>query len=61
MLDHYERRIGCDELFRTVVHVLVEYQTFNAEHGVVLPGLDALLDDYRTRYPELVVCRPAGP
>ena len=53
VLDHYERRVGCDELFGTVVHVLFEYQTYNAAHGVVLPDLDALLDEYRRRYPEL--------
>ena len=53
VLDHYERRVGCDELFQTVVNVLTEYQAYNATHGVVLEDLDELLADYRARYPEL--------
>jgi nitroreductase len=53
VLDHYERRMGADELFATVVHVLQEYEAFNLRNGVVLPELDARLDEYAARYPEL--------
>jgi nitroreductase len=53
VLDRYESQYGYDELVAIVVNVLTEYQAFNARHDITLPDLDATLDQYRERYPQI--------
>ncbi len=56
----YEQRFGCDAVVAVCINALTAYRTFNAEHGVRLAGLDALLDGYRAKYPELAAMTEGG-
>ncbi|MCU0838316.1 MAG: nitroreductase family protein [Rhodospirillales bacterium] len=49
----YERRFGCDEVVAVCVKALAAYQAFNADHGVRSADLDALLDGYLAKHPQL--------